>query len=275
MMDWCAVGRTLILDVSLLSLPDGACRDGLPYQREAIGELIAELLFDLNLPGAELVLSLPPPPRGWSSILNRDGSYHDVSLRDHLSSVDLPFDLQQSYLLAGPLQDSVAVAGASHALVQAWIDVAESADLPLRRISWSLLDAQRALMQITQDWSGDLAWLVVQGSAVRLILMRNRVPEIDHHLSAIDLDQCLAEIRACLQAWQHTLSLPVPLAWWLTVDDLHDRDWSQIIDAERGEHCLNNALPWSPVPWSDKAELTGLPSLAHLALSVLHQEESW
>ena len=40
-------------------LPDGACRDGVPLQRDAIGELIADLLFDLDLPGAQLVLCLP------------------------------------------------------------------------------------------------------------------------------------------------------------------------------------------------------------------------
>ena len=50
-----------------------------------------------------------------------------------------------------------------------------------------------------------------------------------------------AEIRACSGMAGHAI-LPALLAWG-DVDDLHDRDWSQIIDAERGEHCLNNACP--------------------------------
>ena len=40
------------------ALAAGACPDGLPHQTEAIAELIADLLFDLELLGAELVLCL-------------------------------------------------------------------------------------------------------------------------------------------------------------------------------------------------------------------------
>ena len=36
--------------------PEGVCRDGVPLQREAVGELIADLIFDCDCPGAELVL---------------------------------------------------------------------------------------------------------------------------------------------------------------------------------------------------------------------------
>ena len=257
--------------------PEGSCRDGLPQRPEAIGELIADLLFDLNLPGAELVLSLPPASASWCVIdgLNKYAGYGDGFLRDHLRCMNLPFDLQHSYLMADRIQDSIAVAGVARSLVQAWIDVAVSADLPLRRISWSLVDAQRALVQITKDWSGDLAWLLVQGNAVRLILMRGRVPEIDHHLSSMDLGLCLAEARACVQEWNETRGLTASLAWWFTVDDDQERDWFQIVDADRGEQCLNRPFPWSPVPWSVTAELEELPSLEHLALAALHQEESW
>ncbi len=258
-------------------LPDGASRDGVPLQREAIGEFIADLLFDLDLPGAELVLCLPPSSGSWCVIdgLTEDDWDSNGLLRGRLGSVDLPFDLEQSYLMTSTIQESVAVSGVARSLVQAWVDVVESSDLPLRRISWSLMDAQRALVQLTHDWPGDLAWLLVQGDAVRLILMRGRVPEFDHALSSVDLDVCVSEARSCLQAWQKTRDLPGPVAWWLTLDDPEDRDWFQVVDAEAGERCLNKRLPWSPDPWGDTAELGVLPSLAHLALSVLHKEESW
>ena len=52
-------------------------------------------------------------------------------------------------------------------------------------------------------------------------------------------------------------------------------DWLQILDVEAGEQCLNRSLQWNPEAWSDDAEPEVLPSLAHLALSVLHEEESW
>ena len=38
--------------------PEGVCRDGVPLKREVVGELIADLIFDCDCPGAELVLCL-------------------------------------------------------------------------------------------------------------------------------------------------------------------------------------------------------------------------
>ena len=43
----------------VVAWPDGTSRDGVPMQREAVGELIADLIFDCDCPGAELVLCLP------------------------------------------------------------------------------------------------------------------------------------------------------------------------------------------------------------------------
>ena len=116
--------------------------------------------------------------------------------RDSLVSIDLPFNLEQAYLLTTTIQSSTAVAGVARSLLLAWIDVIEIADLPLRRISWSLLDAHRGLTQITQDWSGDLAWLLLHDGSARLILMRDRTPEIDVVLSANQPELARAEIRA-------------------------------------------------------------------------------
>ena len=63
-------------------------------------------------------------------------------------------------------------------LIQAWSEVAELADLPLRRVDWSLTAAQRALDQLTQAWDGDLAWLVMEEKSLRLLLFRQGVPEV-------------------------------------------------------------------------------------------------
>lgn len=257
--------------------PQGACRDGLPLQREAMAELIADLLFDLDLPGAELVLSLPPSAATWCIVdgLTAEDWDSQGSLRERLGSAELPFDLEQSYLTTSSSPTSVVVAGVPRSLVQAWVEVVESADLPLRRMTWSLVDAQRALAEISKDWSDDLAWLVVHGGVVRLILIRAGVPEVDYMLSSQDFHVCLLEARACLRAWQQTLDSPAPLAWWLTLDEPNDDDWHQIIDTSAGEKVLNQPLPWSPDPWNDADEAIELPSLEHLALMALHREESW
>ena len=56
--------------------PDGVCRDGVPLQREAVGELIADLIFDCDCPGAELVLCLPLQAASWCEVdgYGADGS---------------------------------------------------------------------------------------------------------------------------------------------------------------------------------------------------------
>ena len=49
----------------IVAWPDGVCRNGVPLQREAVGELIADLIFDCDCPGAELVLCLPLRAASW------------------------------------------------------------------------------------------------------------------------------------------------------------------------------------------------------------------
>ena len=82
--------------------PEGVCRDGVPLQREAVGELIADLIFDCDCPGAELVLCLPLRAASWCVV---DGYGSDGSpglVPQALQSVDLPFDLAE----IGPSQIS-------------------------------------------------------------------------------------------------------------------------------------------------------------------------
>ena len=75
----------------VVTWPDGVCRDGVPLQQEAVGELIADLIFDCDSPGAELVLCLPLQAASWCVV---DGYGADGSpglLSQALQSVDLPF----------------------------------------------------------------------------------------------------------------------------------------------------------------------------------------
>ena len=91
--------------------------------------MIADLLFDLELP--ELSWCLPPPAAAhWRVIDGMKEEHWDNNVcRDSLVSIDLPFHLEKTYLLSTAIQNSLAVAVA-RALVLAWCDVVESADLP-------------------------------------------------------------------------------------------------------------------------------------------------
>ena len=146
----------------VVALPDGVCRDGVLLQREAVGELIADLIFDCDCPGGELVLCLPLDAASWCVVDGYGSDGSPVLVPQALQSVELPFDLAESYITSSPVQEALAVVGVPRSLIQGWSEVAEPADLPLRRVDWLLTAAQRALHQLTQTWEGDLAWLVAE-----------------------------------------------------------------------------------------------------------------
>ena len=142
--------------------PYGVGRGGLPLQREAVGELIVDLIFDCDCPGAEVVLCLPLQAASWCVIVGY-GSYGSPGLLPQaVQFVELPFDLVESYITSSPVKEALAVVGVPRSLIQAWSEVAELADVPPRRIDWLLAAAQRALHQLTKAWDGDLAWFVVE-----------------------------------------------------------------------------------------------------------------
>jgi hypothetical protein len=260
----------------VVAWPDGVCRDGVPLQREAVGELIADLIFDCDCPGAELVLCLPLAAAAWCVV---DGYGSDGSpglLPQSLQSVDLPMDLAESYITSSPVQDALAVVGVPRSLIQGWSEVAELADLPLRRVDWSLTAAQRALYPFTQAWDGDLAWLVAEEQSLRLVLFRQGIPEVDHALEELDPLVCQREIRTCVAAWQACVDTPSALGWWLSLPAEQVDDWLLLVDGAAGECCLNQPLPvWAePSDQVSAGDVTDVPSaLQQLALLSLHQEE--
>ena len=256
--------------------PDGVCRDGVPLQREAVGELIADLIFDCDCPGAELVLCLPLDAASWCVLDGYGSDGPPGLLPQSLQSVDLPFGLAESYVTSSPVQESLALVGVPRSLIQAWSEVAELADVPLRRVDWSLTAAQRALHQFTQVWDGDLAWLVMEEKSLRLLLFRQGVPEVDHALEDLDPLACQREIRACVSAWRALVDSPSALGWWLSVPSEQVDAWMPLVDGAAGECCLNQPLPtWAELLEQGAAgDVVDLPSsLQQLALLALHQEE--
>ena len=255
--------------------PDGVCRDGVPLQREAVGELIADLIFDCDCPGAELVLCLPLDAASWCVLDGYGSDGPPGRLPQSLQSVDLPFGLAESYVTSSPVQESLALVGVPRSLIQAWSEVAELADVPLRRVDWSLTAAQRALDQLTQAWDGDLAWLVMEEKSLRLLLFRQGVPEVDHALGQLDLQACQREIRACVAEWQ-ACAWTSSLGWWFTVPAEQVDAWLPLVDGAAGECCLNQPLPAWVQPSDHGAAGDGidlLSPLQQMALLALHQEE--
>lgn len=263
------------------SWPEGCCRDGMPLQREAMAELLADLLLDHDLIDAQVELVLPMAGVHWRVL---DGIEPDQFEQAKPALADLPWPLQaqESYTALTSLgaaegsvtassvtSSSVTVAlGVKRVHLQAWIDVIEQADLVLRRVDWCLSSALRGLLQLTQHWSGDLAWLIQDGPSCRLVLLRNGVPELDQVMTtaAAEVDGCQREIRAWLMAWQQRSPSSAALGWWFSVACDQNDLWEALVDLGRGEQLLPQDLP----TLNQSTDLETLPSpleaLEHLAL---------
>ena len=263
------------------SWPEGCCRDGMPLQRDAMAELLADLLLDHDLIDAQVELLLPMAGVHWRVL---DGIEPDQFEQAKPALADLPWPLQaqESYTALTSLgtaegsvtsssvtSSSVTVAlGVKRVHLQAWIDVIEQADLVLRRVDWCLSSALRGLLQLTQHWSGDLAWLIQDGPSCRLVLLRGGVPELDQVMTtaAAEVDGCQREIRAWLAAWQQRSESSVALGWWFSVACDQNDLWEALVDLGRGEQLLQQDLPIL----NQATDLETLPSpleaLEHLAL---------
>ena len=258
------------------SWPEGCCRDGMPLQRDAMAELLADLLLDHDLIDAQVELLLPMAGVHWRVL---DGIEPDQFEQAKPALADLPWPLQaqESYTALTSLgtaegsvtSSSVTVAlGVKRVHLQAWIDVIEQADLVLRRVDWCLSSALRGLLQLTQHWSGDLAWLIQDGPSCRLVLLRSGVPELDQVMAtaAAEVDGCQREIRAWLAAWQQRSESSVALGWWFSVACDQNDLWEALVDLGRGEQLLQQVLPILNQATDLETPTPPLEALEHLAL---------
>ena len=253
------------------SWPEGCCRDGMPLQREAMAELLADLLLDHDLIDAQVELLLPLAGVHWRVL---DGIEPDQFEQAKPALADLPWPLQaqESYTALtslGTAEGAVTVAlGVTRLHLQAWIDVIEQADLVLRRVDWCLSSALRGLLQLTQHWSGDLAWLIQDGPSCRLVLLRSGVPELDQVMTtaAAEVDGCQREIRAWLTAWQQRSESSVALGWWFSVAGDQNDLWEALVDLGRGEQLLQQVLPILEQATDLETSTPPLEALEHLAL---------
>ena len=239
-------------------------------QREAMAELLADLLLDHDLIDAQVELLLPLAGVHWRVLDGIEpGQFEQV--KPALADLPWPLQPQESYTALtslGTSDGSVTVAlGVTRLQLQAWIDVMDQADLVLRRVDWCLSSALRGLLQLTHSWSGNLAWLIQDGRSCRLVLLRGGVPELDQLMTtpASDFEGCQRELRAWLTAWQERSPSSAELGWWLSV--AHDQAdlWRALVDWGRGECLLNQDLP--PFEQATDSDLSNsLEALEHLAL---------
>ena len=251
--------------------PEGCCRDGQPMQQEAMGELLADLFLDADLMGPQVELVLPLESCEWR-VLN--GISVDQLVMEDRSPAwhrDLDWSLEPSncYVSVAKCAADVLALGVSRVVMQAWIDVVEIADQPLRRVDWALSSALRGLMLQLDTWQGDLAWLTPDQRGLRLVLIRNGVPEVDYPIQITEPFAMRQEIRRVVSAWQSLTVRPTGLGWWLSLPE-HTVDMVlPMIDVDRNEQRLDasgNALVVPSPDTLQEEELTPLELLALIGM---------
>ena len=260
------------------SLPPDCCRDGVPLQPDVIGDFLGELLLDCELPGAHIELLLPLQACRWR--LFEAGSQDPVQsvetaraflagLNDSLEPGNLDVCTQQ-------LGDDRLVIGVVRSVLQAWIDVVEAADVPLRRVDWSLMSALRAVQRsIPDEWVGDLAWLIQsQGQpGCRLLLLRDGIPEVDQ--SVRSRDEAIAQFAPTVQAWRSfSGQQALPLGWFVSVADQTLFDSAQDMNDVSADRHLTLKSGWTASPLLPEQEPDCLDPFIHLAFAGLCEGQS-
>jgi type IV pilus assembly protein PilN len=209
-LTWMAAGERQWRRVAM---PADCCRDGLPMQRESLGEHCADLLLDSGLPptSVDLELLMPVEACQWR-LLAGEGASSLTSLADVRSQQPLlewPFRLDDGYLAAMTTPggaDAQLLVGVQRLMLQAWVDVAEAADLSLRRVDWLLASAWRGLVGSFDQIPADLIWLVRQSGGWRVLLLKNGLPELDRLIGDGELDPAQSRPEALRQQLERTLS---------------------------------------------------------------------
>ena len=209
-LTWMAAGERQWCRVPM---PAECCREGLPMQRETLGEHCADLLLDNGLPptAVDLELLLPMEACHWR-LLAGDGLAVSLSLaqvRGEQPGLDWPFPLDDAYLAAMPVPavaDAQVLVGVQRLMLQAWVDVAEAADFSLRRVDWLMASAWRGLVETFDQIPVDLVWLVRQSGGWRVLLLNNGRPELDRLIRDQELDQALTQAEAFRQQLEATLA---------------------------------------------------------------------
>ena len=239
-----------------------------------MADLLAELLLDCDVVGAQIELVLPIQGTHWRVL---DGAAPELSTdsADLLAiTIDLNWSLDaaDSYVVITPCVDQTLLVGCPRSLLQAWIDVVEMADLPLRRVDWMVSSAQRGLMLEQQEWSGDIAWVFSDESSYRLVVICAGIPELDCCIRLTNDENLVLELRRRVAAWQDLSGSSLPLAWCLCLSEEVLTTLDVLIDPDRCETTVGVEGLWMPNAVTEDDEVQGLHLLERLALQGMRED---
>lgn len=173
-------------------LPPLTCRNGMPLEREPIGDLIGDLMVRDNLMEAFVMAALPPAAAAWrviewpAGMPVPDDPIQAVRDLDPIS-LRLPFSLSEAVIDIKPIAGSKAIlAASSRQVVDAWIQVFTHAGARLERLAPAQSCEFLALIAHLEGVSSrDLLLLLTPGpSTTRLLMVRDGTPRFDRTLAA-------------------------------------------------------------------------------------------
>ena len=172
-------------------LPHLTCRNGMPLEREPIGDLIGDLMVRDNLMEAFVMAALPPAAAAWrviewpAGIAVPDDPIEAVRELDPVS-LRLPFSLSEAVIDIKPIAGSKAMlAASSRELVDAWIQVFNHAGARLERLAPAQSCEFLALCAHLEGVSSrDLVLLLSPGpSTARLLMVRDGTPRFERSVA--------------------------------------------------------------------------------------------
>jgi Tfp pilus assembly PilM family ATPase len=174
-------------------LPPLTVHNGLPLEKEPLGDLIGDLLVRDGLIDHYVLASLPPAAVQWRVVVWPFADWPEdpaTNLRQVAPPLNLPFALEEAYLDLQPLpgeSSQMLLAVAPKAVVDGWIDVFSLAGVQLERLA-PAQSCQLAAISglLAQDPADPLVALLDPDPAgpCRLLLIRGRVPVFERSVSS-------------------------------------------------------------------------------------------
>jgi Tfp pilus assembly PilM family ATPase len=195
------------LPLSLIApLPPLTCRDGLPLEKEAIGDLIGDLLLNETMLEAYVMAVLPFEASHWRVLVRPFSEPPEDPVRELRRldpSLSLPFSLRDADFDLYPLPgepDQLLLVASERKLIDAWLEVFRLAGVKLERLA----PAQGCLLAALSDELFDsaanelVAFLMPQGGSCLLWFFHQGIPVFEKILP-MDPDDLLQDLRLALE----------------------------------------------------------------------------
>ena len=214
-----------------LDLPPDLCAQGLPFQRQVLADMVADLLVEQGVAPVtvDLELLLPLPSCHWRLLEGAHGLEDAISLRAIAPEMNWPLQWTESYLALTTLKDRdmAMVVGVDRVMLQAWIETIDMADISLGCAEWLLVAAWRGLQALNAPLQGEWIWLIESEGIWRLVLLCDGLPELDVALQSTQIKALKEEVLFFLDAWDSRRGkLAKSRSWWVTAGASWKGRWS-------------------------------------------------